>query len=489
MTAAAEVTVQLPAALPHQVPVLEHAARFKVLRWGRRTGKSRTALIAAIDGHGPARRWPGAWDGAQGVWISPDYPQSRAIWREEIKPRFSGVPGVSVHETDRRLELPNGGSVEFRSAEAIDSVRGRRLDFAIVDEAAHLDLEYCWDAVLRPALADRSGWALILSTPNAGPDGNTAKRTPSEFNRWCHDVESGQRGPDWLHSHLPTDANPKLPRAEVAALRASYPADSPTLAQEVDAELVAGGLYALSLEDDRHVIPAGAIPEHWRWFGGYDWGYAHPGYFGLFSTNESGRVVLVDSVRHRQMLPASIAAVVDGLLARYALTWDRLDYVAGGLDLWDDVGARGQVGPRLADVFAGRGWPLSRATTARVRGLNNLRAYLAGPAPRLQIMDTPTNRTVIACLRSRITDPLNPEDVIKQDADANGEGGDDAYDMVRYALMGRPVAADAAPVVRLPGQHPGFETSGKVWRRVRDDADGWRGEPEPYRVRLRSVEE
>ena len=32
-------------------------------------------------------------------------------------------------------------------------------------------------------------------------------------------------------------------------------------------------------------------------------------------------------------------------------------------------------------------------------------------------------------------DPRRPEDVLKVDSDSSGDGGDDAYDMLRYGLM------------------------------------------------------
>ena len=119
-------TLYLPQALPHQREVLDAPDRFKVWRAGRRTGKSRAALIAAMLGHGQGAH-RGALQGGNIVWLTPDYPQSRAIWREEIKPRLAGLPGVTLHETDRRVSFAGLGSLELRSAESIDNLRGRSL--------------------------------------------------------------------------------------------------------------------------------------------------------------------------------------------------------------------------------------------------------------------------------------------------------------------------------------------------------------------------
>jgi hypothetical protein len=41
----------------------------------------------------------------------------------------------------------------------------------------------------------------------------------------------------------------------------------------------------------------------------------------------------------------------------------------------------------------------------------------------------------IATIPAMQHDPRRPEDVLKVDSDAQGVGGDDAYDMLRYGLM------------------------------------------------------
>ena len=67
-------------------------------------------------------------------------------------------------EKQMRIDLPGGGSITVKSADDPDSLRGVGLDGLVFDEAAFARRE-AWVNGLRPALADRQGWAVFLSTP------------------------------------------------------------------------------------------------------------------------------------------------------------------------------------------------------------------------------------------------------------------------------------------------------------------------------------
>ena len=122
--------------------------------------------------------------------------------------------------------------------------------------------------------------------------------------------------------------------------------------------------------------------------------------------------------------------------------------MAAGRDCWHVHRARGENTPTIAEWLIGAGIPLIKANTDPVHGLNNLRDYTAwrarGPRgedtdPALFFMDTPGNRWLFEQCASMVTDPDDPEKALKVDADPEtGEGGDDGYDALRYAVASRP---------------------------------------------------
>jgi hypothetical protein len=89
--------------------------------------------------------------------------------------------------------LPGGGTVQVRSADNPDALRGEGLDFVVVDECAYV-AEAAWQEALRPALSDRLGRAMFISTP-AGRNWF-----------WRH-YQRGLEGGDWQSWSFPTSDN------------------------------------------------------------------------------------------------------------------------------------------------------------------------------------------------------------------------------------------------------------------------------------------
>lgn len=159
---AADVRVELPfqpfrhQRLAHQ---LRLAVRFLVLVWHRRAGKTVFAvlelLLAAIE----CKRERGRFG-----YIAPLLKQSKAIAWDYLKHYARLIPGCVINETDLQVELPNGARVRLFGADNPDSFRGLYFDGVVLDEVADMRPQV-WGEIIRPALADRQGWALFIGTP------------------------------------------------------------------------------------------------------------------------------------------------------------------------------------------------------------------------------------------------------------------------------------------------------------------------------------
>lgn len=442
------VRIPIPRLREHQQPVADHPARFKVVRAGRRWGKDRLAFTVSIIGHGPKREHRGLLHGMDVAWLAPDYPQAAIIWMEEIRPRFKGVPGITLNETEHYLMLPNGAKLFVRSNESIEGIRGlgKRLAGIVVNEAAHFDLEYAWRSVIRPTLTDNRGWALIMSTTNGGLDGNALKVVPSFFNRLCQQVMSGGRGEAWAHFYGTAHENPTLDADEIAELIGEYSPESASLKQEVYAELVVGGggMAFPELNERVHFIRPDRfrVQPYWLQFGSFDWGFAHWWVFIWFAVNEDGDVFVLDTVRGRREQPATIAERVLDLVPV-----DRLQYVVAGDDVGQDKTFVGDNVPTYQERLEAHGLSVTPTPVHRVAAYDNLRGFLrwkgAGPdgqdwTPRLRLLDTLRNRWLFDQLQRMVTNPTRPEDVLKVDANPEtGEGGDDGYDALKLGMASR----------------------------------------------------
>ena len=75
-----------------------------------------------------------------------------------------GIPGVKFNETELRCDLPNGARLTLLGGEDPSRLRGIYSDGIVIDETADIP-ESVFPEVIRPALADRNGYAIFIGTP------------------------------------------------------------------------------------------------------------------------------------------------------------------------------------------------------------------------------------------------------------------------------------------------------------------------------------
>lgn len=273
--------------------------------------------------------------------------------------------------------------------------------------------------------------------------------------------------------------NPYLPPAYLESLEKLNDRDYQVYVMG-DWDLLTGQALE-ELNRDMHLIPHPWIdprtkrpnfPEHFVRFGGFDWGYRHPFSFGLYlETGE--RTICVDTISGRGMADAVMVSYILEVSQEVGLDARHLQYVVAGKDAFHDVQARMNVGETTAERFSQAGIPMMPADTSRISGLKNFREMTAWQKagrkldvksgkevpipgiPRFAWIDTPGNRRAFDQCANMVLDPDRPEDVLKTDADDNGQGGDDDYDQARYALQSRAKAGPAPyPEVGEDQQRP-----------------------------------
>lgn len=215
-----------------QRTIFDDSARFRVVSAGRRFGKSflSTWEIARI------ARYPDR----NIFYIAPSYRQAKQIMWDHLKAELSKRNWVKrVNESDLTVTLVNNTKISLRSADNPDSMRGVSLDYAVLDEAAFMKKE-TWTEVIRPALSDRQGGALFITTPKG--------------RNWIYDLWSNAKIHEGWNSHqFTTIDGGNVVDSEVEAARREL--DDKTFRQEYLATFESyEGMIYYNWDPETHVV-------------------------------------------------------------------------------------------------------------------------------------------------------------------------------------------------------------------------------------------
>jgi predicted phage terminase large subunit-like protein len=175
------------------------------------------SLIAVKAAHEGKRVW----------WVAPTYTIAMLGFREAARLAKQMPFPVTIQPGAMQILFPGDGFIRYKSSEIPENLRGEGLDLLIMDEA-DFQPEEVWQEVLRPALADREGAAIFISTPNIE-------------NGWFHKMWLlGQTGqdPDVKSWQFSSYTNPYIDPAEIDRAKESLP--SIVFRREFMAEFVSG---------------------------------------------------------------------------------------------------------------------------------------------------------------------------------------------------------------------------------------------------------
>lgn len=191
-------TVNLPTLHRDQVAAFRVPGRFKVIRCGRRWGKTVFGETLAGDGSTKGRRI--GWFAPQHKFITEPYRDAEEMLEPVLR---------SSNQTKGLIRTTTGGSIRFWSLEDPRAGRGDKYHLVIIDEAAFTEPGSIdtWNKSIKPTLLDYGGRAVVLSNTNGDDPENLLWQL-------CHQPEHG-----FVQYHAPTHSNPLLPAAEVEKLK------------------------------------------------------------------------------------------------------------------------------------------------------------------------------------------------------------------------------------------------------------------------------
>ena len=396
--------------------------------------------------------------------------------RNHIQPLFRQRPYLRRYwnESKKTLFLPNGSILQFcycQNEADIDNHQGAEYHDLGIEEAG----QWTETEINRLRGSNRTSMkgvpARMALTGNPGGIGHGYLKRVFIEKRFKENERSG----DYFFIQALVDDNPALIKNDPdyvyrlnaepnEALRKAY--------RYGDWEIFAGQFFQ-EITRSVHLIRPFEIPPHWNRFGAYDYGYNHPAAFGWFANDEDGNTYLYREFVKAQLRVDQFAKHV----GRHADT-KALYPIVAGLDCWTQksVLRTDSQPPTIAEEFSSHEIILKKATVDRVQGAAQLRSYLAWRGktpekPRFFIFDTCP--ITFDCISRMIHDPDHPEDVLKVDAtEGDPLSGDDAYDMVRYGLMSRPVLSEA-PTKQIPKYSAEWyqQQSENIWERERENIE------------------
>lgn len=263
------VRVNLPRLHPAQLSIINSPARFKVLRCGRRFGKSMIArdeiLMAMLAGETT-------------IYTAPTYGMVKDMWRAMLKTITRNRIPHYKNETDKYVRFPNGGQLSMWSLEAANAIRGGNAHLIVNDECAFVpNLMTIWNEVLSPMLLDYGGRAYFASTPKGRND------------FWqLAAMGDDPLQPLWSSFHYTTYDNPHIDPDEINLLKSTLTQSA--YAQEIMADFTedAGAIF-------RNVIPLSTLAPRASYEGHFVFG------IDFARDNDFTVISVIDQDTHQQV--------------------------------------------------------------------------------------------------------------------------------------------------------------------------------------------
>lgn len=219
--------VTLPTAHPKQRAFIDSPAKRKVIRAGRRGGKTVGVAIFAVESFLRGKRV---------LYAAPTSDQIARFWSEVTKALAEPIKkgGFSKNETEHVIERKGTEQrIRAKTAWNADTLRGDYADELILDEWQLMD-ETAWTEVGAPMLLDNDGNATFIYTPPSLHSRSTTKaRDPQHAAKLFKKAKADTSG-RWAAFHFSSHDNPHI--SSVALSEITKDMTALAIRQEIDAQ-------------------------------------------------------------------------------------------------------------------------------------------------------------------------------------------------------------------------------------------------------------
>jgi len=274
-----------------QSKIFHSKDRFRVVVAGRRFGKtflSTTELIIqAIQGKD------------RNVWyVAPTYKAAKEIAWDMLLHSLPKEYIRKTNESSLSVTLINGSTISLKGAEKADNLRGRALDFVVLDEFADMRPE-TWSEVIRPSLSDRRGSAVFIGTP---------KGRNHFYDLWTQGTD---KVTDWRSFQFTTLDGGQVDAEEVEAAKRDL--DERTFNQEYNAQFVNySGIIYYNFSREESVAKSHIEPDQMLHIG---MDFNLDPMSAVVSVREGGIIKIIDEI---VIFGSNTDEMVDEIKTRYA---------------------------------------------------------------------------------------------------------------------------------------------------------------------------
>lgn len=403
--------------------------------------------------------------GVQVGLFSKDYPSLRDRHINDIKrfPEWLGKYNESTHDFTLHKEW-GSGILSLRNLDDPTKYASAQFAAILVEEITELDRDTFEE------IRTRKRWPGVPYSPLIAVCNPRHKGLAWVRKLWIERDFSGETDQAlkdsnfWFLQALPED-NDSLPESYYVTLNSLKPALRKALKEgdwyvAVDQAFPEFTRWKRDIqsnlihdEEDQlqpwHVIPTADIPEQWRLIGSHDWGYDSPGHHLWGAIDPKGGVIIYRELGFKGLDPQDIAHAIlfrqgdEPITTTYAdpAIWQERRRSDLSQDQIETLAKAGKLQLSKASQYQEAGLSVTRANNQRIAGKSRIHTLLkdrGDGVPYLRIMACCPQ--LIYCLANITKDPDNNEDVETEYLPSD-DLRDDAYDALRYMLMGVPTKA------------------------------------------------